>query len=209
MKEDANDTTSSRVTTSVSENGKSANTNNNRTNRNDETNRNTSGGGGGGETEQSNVDLVTTKTYGENDVDMVQEVINDMIQQESIINNKSSSSASLMDSSSDSRVAGDTPQRDEQQQASGDDMMMASGATDLSSAATATSSAPVAPIDIKPVDNGHMATGNQARMQPDSSAIAAATAASKKTSLENLTSVANILLNTSISENEVTLFFKI
>lgn len=199
MKEDANDTTSSRVTTNVS---KSANTNNNRTNRNDETNRNTSGGSG--ETEQSNVDLVTTKTYGENDVDMVQEVINDMIQQESIINNKSSSTASLMDSSSDSRVAGDTPQRAEQQQASGDDMMMASGATDLSSAATATSSAPVAPIDIKPVDNSQMAAGNQARMQPDSSAIAAATAASKKTSLENLTSVANILLNTSISENEVT-----
>lgn len=200
MKEDANDTTSSRVTTNVS---KSANTNNNRTNRNDETNRNTSGGGGG-ETEQSNVDLVTTKTYGENDVDMVQEVINDMIQQESIINNKSSSTGSLMDSSSDSRVAGDTPQRAEQQQASGDDMMMTSGATDLSSAATATSSAPVAPIDIKPVDNSQMAAGNQARMQPDSSAIAAATAASKKTSLENLTSVANILLNTSISENEVT-----
>lgn len=201
MKGDANDTTSSRVTTNVS---KSANTNNNRTNRNDETSRNTSGGGGGGETEQSNVDLVTTKTYGENDVDMVQEVINDMIQQESIINNKSSSTGSLMDSSSDSRVAGDTPQRAEPQQASGDDMMMASGATDLSSAATATSTAPVAPIDIKPVDNSQMATGNQARMQPDSSAIAAATAASKKTSLENLTSVANILLNTSISENEVT-----
>ena len=196
------------MTTSVSENGKSANTNT-RTNRNDETNRNSSGGGGGGETEQSNVDLVTTKTYGENDVDMVQEVINDMIQQESIINNKSSSTASLMDSSSDSRVAGDTPQRAEQQQASGDDMMMASSATDLSSAATTTtSSAPVALIDIKPVDNSQMGAGNQARMQPDSSALAAATAASKKTSLENLTSVANILLNTSISENEVTLFFK-
>jgi hypothetical protein len=123
MKMDANDTTMIRhqgVTINVS---KSAHTNNHRTKRNI-----SGGGGGGGETEQSNVDLVSTKTYGENDV-------------------------SLMDSSSDSRVAGHTPQRAEQQQASGDDMMMASGATDLSSAATATTSAPVAPIDIMPVNN--------------------------------------------------------